>query len=388
MSSDNSAYLKSEKHYQNLIESSSDLIALIDGSGTILYTSPSIQQMLGYSRIDCIGEDVFSILYLHDVARLKNHITGFFNELQKKCLTLDPGSYCSLPSKQYRVKAKDESIKVLQTSIRVQTDGTLENSVFIINAADITELSELHKKLILEKEKAVAANHSKSLFLANMSHELRTPLNSILGFSQMIESFASGENKDKMCKYASIIYESGSHLLEIVNDILDMAKIESGKVTIDKHDINLNSLISNFIMPVSHIARQKGVHFSVKIAENFGILHADEVHLKQILYNLLSNAIKFTESGKKVGLKVNADKDSAIFIVSDEGIGIQKVDIQRIFKAFEQIRHDSAVKTKGTGLGLTITKKLVAAHKGKILVKSTPGKGSSFIVKLPGYRPV
>ncbi len=381
-----SAYYKSEKHYQNLIEGSTDLIALIDGNGTILYTSPSIQRILGYSKIDCIGEDVFSFIHDHDRIRIKNHIKEYFNLIHDGLVFPENNNNYTFPVKQYRVIAEDSSIKTLQTGIRTQTAGKLENSVFIVNAADITDLVYLQKKIFHEKEKAVTANNAKSIFLANMSHELKTPLNSILGFSQMLETSTSGENAEKIKKYSRIINDSGAHLLEIVNDILDLSKIEAGKVSITKSDILLNPFIQHFILPVTYSAQEKGVNLTYSVKDDHGILNADEVRLKQILYNLLSNAIKFTDAGKNVVLTVTSESGYAVFSIVDEGIGIERENLKRVFRPFEQDRHEASVKNRGTGLGLTITKNLVKAHNGIITVRSTPGKGSMFTVKLPEYR--
>jgi len=285
---------------------------------------------------------------------------------------------------EYRFRDYSGKYRFIETIASRIIDAQSNTQVIILNSRDITDKKTAEKRLIKAKEQAEIANVSKSLFLANMSHELRTPLNSILGFSQLLEKKLAGDENKKILEYIKTIRMSGDHLLEILNDILDLSKVESGKLELEKSKIDLKQFFNRFPLTVKSLASKKGVDLDVVFDNNIGILTADEVRLKQILFNFLSNTIKFTEKGKSVKLSAHAEWENIRISVSDEGVGIPKKELKRIFMPFEQVRQQESVKNRGTGLGLSITKKLVKMHDGRISVKSKVGKGSTFSVVLPG----
>jgi len=233
--------------------------------------------------------------------------------------------------------------------------------------------------------RAEAANRSKSEFLANMSHELRTPLNAIIGFSELIHTRALGSNLDKHAEYGLIIHQSGHHLLALINDILDLAKIEAGGFGLRETDVDLAHLMADCGSLMATKAREGGI--AISAPRNDVIVYADERALKQIVLNLLSNAVKFTPSGGRVTMFARVEENGEIaFGVEDTGYGIRPDDIARVFENFGQGRHDVATPDKGTGLGLPIVKGLAQAHGGRVALESQVGEGSCVTVTLPASR--
>ena len=234
------------------------------------------------------------------------------------------------------------------------------------------------------RRKAEAASRAKSEFLANMSHELRTPLNAIIGFSDMM---ATGMFAEKSPEYSGLINASGHHLLNLINDILDLAKIEAGRLTLQESDVDLHLLISDCVSLMDAKALPGGIILSAHFAPDLPHVLADDRALRQVILNLLSNAVKFTPAGGKVDIETDFQSDGTIAIaVSDTGTGIADEDLQRVFENFGQGRHDVVSNDRGTGLGLPIVKGLVAAHGGCISLNSQLGVGTCITVILPATR--
>jgi len=227
------------------------------------------------------------------------------------------------------------------------------------------------------------ANRHKSEFLANMSHELRTPLNAIIGFSEVLMERMFGEVNEKQADYLKDIHESGKHLLSLINDILDLSKIEAGRMELEVSSFHLPSAISNAMTLVRERAQRHGVQLGSEIDPQLGELQADERKVKQILLNLLSNAVKFTPEGGKVDVSARKFDGKIEIAVRDTGVGISADDQAKLFEEFRQVGADAARKAEGTGLGLALTKKFVELHGGAIRVESAPGKGSTFSFSLP-----
>ena len=235
--------------------------------------------------------------------------------------------------------------------------------------------------------RAEAASRSKSQFLANMSHELRTPLNAIIGFSEIIASGTFATEPSKHIEYAELIHKSGHHLLGLINDILDLAKIEAGAFSLRETDVDIGRLIADetsIMMPKAAAGR---IALELNVSDAVPFVFADERALKQILLNLLSNAIKFTPEGGRVTVFADVAAGAALaFGVEDTGVGIAPEDQARVFEQFGQARHDVVTAEKGTGLGLTIVKGLVEAHGGRITLESAVGQGTRVSVYVPNDR--
>jgi signal transduction histidine kinase len=227
------------------------------------------------------------------------------------------------------------------------------------------------------------ANQHKSDFLANMSHELRTPLNAIIGFSEVLLEKMFGEVNDKQLDYLQDIHSSGKHLLSLINDILDLSKIEAGRMELDVADFDLRSALENAITLVKERAQRHGIALGLDVDPSLGNFRGDERKFKQILLNLLSNAVKFTPEGGKVDVVARPGANAIEFSVSDTGVGIAASDQELVFEEFKQVGTDYTRKAEGTGLGLALTRRFVELHGGKIWLASEPGKGSTFTFTIP-----
>jgi signal transduction histidine kinase len=227
------------------------------------------------------------------------------------------------------------------------------------------------------------ADQHKSAFLANMSHELRTPLNAVIGFSEMLSARYFGELTEKQAEYVNDIHGSGKHLLSLINDILDLSKIEAGRTELELADFDLPAALDNALTLVRERAQRGGVALRLEADPRLAAFRGDERKLKQVVLNLLSNAVKFTPSGGSVSVAAKQIDGAAEIAVRDTGVGIAPADQEAIFEAFRQVGTDVTRKREGTGLGLALARRFVELHGGTIRVASEPGKGSTFTVRLP-----
>jgi hypothetical protein len=219
-----------------------------------------------------------------------------------------------------------------------------------------------------------------------MSHELRTPLNAIIGFSEVLRDEYFGSLNEKQADYVNDILESGKHLLSLINDILDLSKVEAGKLELEPSRVNLKDLLENSLVMIKEKCMKNGIDLSFSIAEGLDDLEisADERRLKQVMFNLLSNAAKFTPDGGAIKLEAEKKGEEVVVSVEDTGIGVAPDDQEKIFEEFHQVKGSLQDKTPGTGLGLPLAKRLVEMHKGRIWIESEgEGKGSRFSFTLP-----
>jgi len=244
-------------------------------------------------------------------------------------------------------------------------------------------LEASNKALELSNRALEKANRLKSEFLANMSHELRTPLNSIIGFSEIIIDKIYGDLNKKQVKYLENIHKSGKHLLELINSILDLSKVEAGKMKLSPSDFQLSKALQEVLTIINPLAEKKNITISFSIEEGIDEIRADRLKYKQIMYNLLGNAIKFTPVDGSASVSVTREDGFISTSVSDTGIGIKNDDIGKIFESFRQADGSTTRDFGGTGLGLTLTKQFIELHGGKISVKSKVGEGSVFTFTLP-----
>jgi PAS domain S-box-containing protein len=259
-------------------------------------------------------------------------------------------------------------------------DGTKVGRVSFFR--DVTPERQAQQQLELAREAAEAASQAKSLFLANMSHELRTPLTAVIGLADLL-LLERDPLVDRQREQLQGIAASGRHLLALVNDVLDLAKIEAGKQELHLESIPIHDAIEDGMSAIVPLAKARGVMLEPATLVAVPNVRADRVRLRQILYNLISNAVKFTDRGGKVRIRARRDDDRVAIAVIDTGVGIAPSDLSRLYRSFEQLALPSGDRPGGTGLGLALTKRLVEMHGGTIDVESELGVGTTFIVRIP-----
>ncbi len=260
-------------------------------------------------------------------------------------------------------------------------DGTGVGRVTFLR--DVSDERAAHDQLQSAWAAAEAASNAKSMFLANMSHELRTPLNAVIGLSDLLLLESGDPTTKRQREYLEGVVQSGRHLLALVNDVLDLAKIEAGKDDLELEMVGVRDAIEEAMTGLVPLAHHRGVSVSTEVPRSVRTVRADRVRLRQILFNLISNAVKFTDRGGNVEIVAQDDGEQVAISIKDTGIGIATADLTRLFQAFEQLKQPSGDRPPGTGLGLALTKRLVHMHDGTIEVASVHGSGTTFTVRLP-----
>src|SRR5436309_12330657 len=256
---------------------------------------------------------------------------------------------------------------------------------FATQSALAIQNARLFREIADKSAQLEAASRHKSEFLANMSHELRTPLNAIIGFSEVLSEVMFSEINEKQTEYLKDIHTSGQHLLSLINDILDLSKIEAGRMELELSDFDLPNAIENALILVRERASRRGIRLGSTIDRHLGVISGDERKVKQVLLNLLSNALKFTPEGGQINVRAVLNNDVAEVSVTDTGVGIAHEDQEAVFEEFRQVG-GAEKKAEGTGLGLALSRKFIELHGGRIWVKSQVGVGSTFTFTLPMRR--
>jgi signal transduction histidine kinase len=277
------------------------------------------------------------------------------------------------------------AITIRRTEMRPFSDKQVDLlKTFADQAVIAIENVRLFNEIQEKTSQLEAANRHKDEFLASMSHELRTPLNAVIGFSEVLLEKMFGEVNDKQEEYLQDILASGRHLLSLINDILDLAKIEAGRMELDVEEFDVAQAVDNAVVLVRERATRKGLTLSTTLDHTLGSIRGDQRKIKQVMLNLLSNAVKFTPEGGRVEVRAQRTGDQVEIAVVDTGIGIAAEDLETVFEEFRQVGTDYAKKHEGTGLGLTLSRKFVELHGGRLWVKSQLGQGSTFAFSLPG----
>ena len=351
-----------------LLNTTTDAAVLISTDGTLLSLNELAAQRFGRSTGDLMGRNLFEVLPPDLAYEKQTRLTEVLRSgTPVRFVTQSEGAFI------------DTNIHPIFAS-----NGKLERLAAFFR--DVTPQVQAEVELRKAKESAEMADMAKTGFVARMSHELRTPLNSIIGFAELLEDEIPGKLNETQLRYIGHILNSGRHLLTLINEILDLAKIEAGKMELDVSDVNVVSLFESGLNMVREEATRKDLSIGVEVSpEVDGVtILADELKFKEIVVNLLSNAVKFTPQGGSVLIQAAREGDELMISVTDQGIGVKREDHQRIFEPFEQVDSPSSRRRFGTGLGLSLSKRLVELHGGQMWVESEgEGRGSTFRFTIP-----
>ena len=373
------ALRESEEKFRNLVEQSGVGVYIVQG-GFFKYVNPRFAEIFGYEPGEITGSlFIKDLVYPEDWPRVQENI-------RKR----ESGE---VPTIHYLFRGITKNRKVIHLEIHgsnVVYSGKLAGMGTLI---DITETILARDELVKKTQEAVIlrqarehieeVNRLKSEFLANMSHELRTPLNAVIGLSQVLLERIYGPLSDKQEEYLKGINQSGQHLIDLINEILDLSKIEAGKEQLELSEFSIESLLKNSFIMIKEKATRRRIALVQEIGPEVENYFGDERRIKQIIYNLLSNAVKFTEAGGSVGLSASRDETALTITVWDTGIGIPEDKKHLIFQPFQLVDNSLSRLHEGTGLGLVLTKKLVEMHRGNITFESKEGQGTKFTIVLP-----
>jgi len=363
------ALRESEQKYRTIIETANEGIWMLDASAKTNYVNSMMAQMLGYTEEEMLGRSLFD--FMDKDARI-----GAESYLERCKLGI-------IETYDFRFSKKDGTDLWAIVSSAPIFDKQRQYNGALKMITDITERKR-PEALSIEKERLEYASRAKSDFLASMSHELRTPLNAVLGFSQLLNDGVAGELNEKQKRFVDNINKAGDFLLNLINDILDLSKIEAGKIVLNIEKIHLQTTLEETLTLIKEKAMKHNVIIKKEFEPGLDLIDADKQRVKQILFNLLSNAVKFSkEEGGTVTITAKKVDDDAQISVSDTGIGIRKENLGKLFQKFEQLEKGISEKYGGTGLGLAIIKQLVELHGGTITVESKYGEGSTFTFSIP-----
>jgi PAS domain S-box-containing protein len=359
--------LQAQAHVMNLVN---DSVVMRDLNDRITYWNQGAQRVYGWAALEVLGKAT------HEV--LKTQFPTSQVAVQKQLMSEEHWEGELVHTR------KDGSEIMVISRQSVQKDANNRAMAILELNYDITGRKRIEKDLQDKNEQLQNAAEAKDRFLANMSHELRTPLNGIIGFAEFLVDGKPGGVNPKQKEYLEDILNSGNHLLQLISDILDLAKVGAGKMEFYPEKFSLRKAVQDTCAVANPIAQKRGIQIDVALAPETGEVTLDQQKFKQVLFNLLSNAIKFNHDGGNVVIRVEPyDTNRFKLVVTDDGIGIRGEDVGRLFKEFDQLDSGEARRHEGTGLGLALTRKIVELQGGEITVKSEVGKGSSFIVVLP-----
>jgi len=384
-----------DNRYRRLLEAAPDGIVEVDCSGRIVLVNSQAERMFGYRREELLGKSVEVLM----PERFRGRHPAHRDRYSAHSVTRPMGS--GLDLRAVRADGTEFAVDINLSPFEGETGGSVvcvirdvsdrklaEEQIKSLNLSleqRTRDLAVINSELEIRNREVEKANRLKSNFLATMSHELRTPLNAIVGFADLLARQTAGPLTQKQDRFVRHIKESSRHLLALIDDILDLSKIEAGRLDLKFESFALSAASDEVLSTLRPLAAAKELDLNTRLSPDL-ILHADPVRVRQILYNLLSNAIKFTPA--KGGVRLVGESHKAVVHISviDTGIGIPFEEQEAIFETFHRCLTSTQEVCEGTGLGLSITKLLVEQHGGRIWVESEPGKGSQFHLTLPNMK--
>ena len=378
-----------EQRFRELLEAAPDAIMQVDAEGRIILLNRVTEDMFGYSRDELLGQPVEALIPHELHARHVEHRAHY----RQNPMTRTMGSGLALEAirkdgsrfpVEISLSPSDSAEGFRVTAIIRDTTErrTAEERLRKVREEYTQRLAETNAELAMTNRELERANRLKSEFLASMSHELRTPLHTIIGFSELLSEELEGPLNEKQKRFVQHIHTDSLHLLELINDVLDISKIEADRLELRPETFDLTALVAESLASVRSLADAKS--HKLETALNVPTaLEADRLRIKQVLVNLLSNAIKFTPEGGSIRLEARVQESFVVVSVTDTGVGIPPEEHESIFDKFHQVGATTKGVREGTGLGLAITKRLVEQHGGSIWVQSQPQQGSTFLFTLP-----
>ncbi len=384
--------IQAERRFRRLLEAAPDAIIEVDRNGHIQLVNRVTEKIFGYEREEMLGQPVELLIPEELRGRHRHHRQNYWEHPQTRPM----GTGLALEGRR-----KDGSRFPVEISlspvesgdgfyvtavIRDVTERTrVQEQLRAVQEKYTRELTAANEELERRNEEIERANRLKSEFLASMSHELRTPLHTIIGFSELLAEELKGPLNDNQKRFVAHIHKDSMHLLELINEILDLSKIEAGRLELKREVFDSHAAIEEAVATVRPHAEAKSIRVETSLDRGV-VVEADPLRFKQILLNLLSNAVKFTPEGRQIRVQAIQRGHFLEVSVADTGIGIAKEDQQAVFDKFRQVGKTTKGVREGTGLGLAITKELVEQHGGEIMVESEPGKGSRFTFTIPATR--
>jgi PAS domain S-box-containing protein len=368
----------SERLKSVVIASSLDAIITVDAAGRVVQFNPAAEQMFGYACEVAQGQPMPDLIIppryrqRHRDGLARYLATGASQILGRRI--------------ELMAMRGDGSEFPVELAITATTlNGAPQFTAFL---RDITERKQVKDALLAATAQAETANRAKSEFLANMSHELRTPLNAVVGFSEVLRDQIMGPLDERYREYAGDINSAGRHLLDVINEVLDLSKIEVGRLDLRDETVSIGEIVEACRRVIAGEADAAGVTLILNLPANLPLLRADEMRFKQILLNLLSNAVKFTPTGGSISVTAATTAAGLVITVADTGIGMAAEDIPVALEPFRQIDSTLSRRYEGTGLGLPLAKRLAELHDGELEIESQPGRGTTVHIRLPAGRMV
>ncbi|HEX3236812.1 MAG TPA: ATP-binding protein [Gaiellaceae bacterium] len=365
---------RQRRYYEALLEASPTAIVGMGLDGTVTSWNPAAEQLFGYTHDQAIGRDLDELVAARE--DLMPEARGFS--------ALTAAGEVPAAAVTQRTRKDGSLVDVALVSAPIFVSG--EQVGYFAIYSDVSELQERTRELADKSRQLEIASKHKSDFLANMSHELRTPLNAIIGFSEVLHEQMFGELNERQLAYVGDVLEAGRHLLSLINDVLDLAKIEAGKMELELSHVALPELLRNAVSMHSERASRSGIALTLTTEPTEIGITADERRVRQVVFNLVSNAVKFTPAEGRIDISARVDDGRVEIAVADTGPGIAAEDLETIFEEFEQT--SDGKQADGTGLGLPLSRKLVELHGGRLWAESEPGRGSTFRFTLPARQEV